>query len=202
MSDKIKKAEYLFSEIGGIDDRIIVQAMKTKGRKAVAVRRVVSLLVAAVLIVSMMLGGLVVAQRMKSEDNAVVDSISLDSALSSAEESGRTVSYSSSEQIDLFDGMAKIVWSEGEDYHVINIRTESEKRRLDSALRHTYSLDNEFTESHSLEMSVWISYGDGRVISPYLKNSYGNVGYGELFDYEAEIIPSERLSELVNYLVS
>ena len=51
-------------------------------------------------------------------------------------------------------------------------------------------------------VSVWINYGDGRVVTPYLKDTEGNVGYGTLFDYEPEIVPTKDMSKFVNSLVS
>ena len=40
---------------------------------------------------------------------------------------------------------------------------------------------------------VWIAFGDGVVISPYLKANPGNTGHGELFDYDPELELSEDL---------
>ena len=37
---------------------------------------------------------------------------------------------------------------------------------------------------------VWIALGDGRIISPCLKESNGNVAFGTLFDYDPEVEPS------------
>ena len=36
---------------------------------------------------------------------------------------------------------------------------------------------------------LWICDGAGRVVTPYLLPGEGNVGFGELFDYDPEIIP-------------
>jgi hypothetical protein len=51
--------------------------------------------------------------------------------------------------------------------------------------------------SPKLACRVWMTMGDGTVISPYLKPSPGNVGNAMLFDYDAELLPSE---ELISYL--
>jgi hypothetical protein len=52
------------------------------------------------------------------------------------------------------------------------------------------------------ETKVWVSMGDGRVISPYLAISEGNVGYGCLFDYESEVEPTDVFVQTVMDLIS
>ena len=47
--------------------------------------------------------------------------------------------------------------------------------------------------SPSPDCHVWVLCGNGEVLSPYLLASAGNVGNAELFDYNAELIPSEQL---------
>ena len=54
----------------------------------------------------------------------------------------------------------------------------------------------------ALSYRVWIVMGDGSVVTPHLKPSDGNVGSAELFDYNAELIPSQafnsQISEILN----
>ena len=49
----------------------------------------------------------------------------------------------------------------------------------------------------TVAVSVWVLDGKGNVSTPYLKTSRGNIGC-EIFDYEAEIIPDERLVDCIS----
>ena len=52
------------------------------------------------------------------------------------------------------------------------------------------------------DYSVWICYGNGEIVSPQLKNSAGNIGYCELFEYSPEIEPSKEFVDLLDELVN
>ncbi len=47
-------------------------------------------------------------------------------------------------------------------------------------------------EAAHISTRLWVSLGDGRVVTPYLKESVGNVGYGTIFDYTAELAPDDE----------
>ena len=47
----------------------------------------------------------------------------------------------------------------------------------------------------------WICFGDGLVYTPYLKSSDGNIGYGEIFDYEQELEPSKDFAHLIRDII-
>ena len=83
--------------------------------------------------------------------------------------------------------------------------TKAHKHRLDPTRR--AQLDHPATQlsredSESVEVKVWLSYGDGTVVSPYLKHTRGNTGYGTLFDYSAEVEPSEKLTSTIHKLLN
>ncbi len=48
-------------------------------------------------------------------------------------------------------------------------------------------------DSMQIDVKVWICDGRGKVMSPYLEKTKGNMGYGALFDYEQEVVPDENL---------
>ena len=49
---------------------------------------------------------------------------------------------------------------------------------------------------------MWIVYEDGRVVSPYLKHTQGNVSYGSLFDYSAEVEPNAALVKALHEVLN
>ena len=205
MNEKMKKAEYLFSELSGIDERILAEALVVRKKQRWNAKKAIVALVAASLLLAVLPGAFVVADlvREKKADNAIVDiEPTLESVLSDAGGSARVMSYSSPDGIDLFDGSVKIVWSDGESYSVVRLSNESEQNRLTSAVARSFNGARAAEQGEDNEISVWISYGDGRVITPYLKNTAGNVGYGELFEYEPEIAPTRELADVVNSLVT
>ena len=109
----------------------------------------------------------------------------------------------SAEDVQLFGGAPSVIWkySDEETYRVSPI-SRSEAERLSSLLERDKGqrIDRETTESR-LD-GVWIATGDGRVISPYLERTDGNIGYGELFEYSPEYEPSEEFSEYLCDVIS
>lgn len=216
MNVEMKKAEYLFDEIGLIDDRIIAEAMATKGvsvKRSIPVRKFVTAVAAAAVMVTVMLGTLVIGSLRGNEDGASsvgtsnqeaqAPNLTLSETLLMAEESEASSSYTSALDIDLFDGQKKIVWqsADGGEYYSLDIVGSSESTRLEKALERTYVRSENIT-SETTGVKLWICYGDGTVISPYIKAGNGNVGYGELFNYSPEIIPSDNFKELIEILIS
>lgn len=207
---KRKKAGYLLDELGEIDSRMIAEAMDIKVFKAVKSRAFVKSLAfaAAAVIVTGLSASLLLSESLKKGDemkggseNGLVLYQNLSDALSTAELADKAERFSDSESISLFDGDVKIVWqsADGGDYYTLSVGEEY-KSALSNALSQTYSISEKADSDGVVLRRVWISYGDGRVISPYLKDSAGNVGYGELFDYSPEILPSDEFLKLVNSL--
>ncbi|MBQ8140216.1 MAG: hypothetical protein IJ038_00785 [Clostridia bacterium] len=215
MNDRMKKAEYLFDELGLIDDAIVAQAAEYNKHSSVGVSRFRKTVIAAaaVMVFAMVFTGTLLigflrdrlAPRDEGSDDGVsaVYSESLSDALYKAETSG-IAEECTLESVDLFDGTARIIWRrEGGEYYAISLAGAEKRARLTRAVEAAYSNSESVSDGGSSdEVSVWISMGDGSVISPYLKKSDGNVGYGELFSYSPEIIPSSELTKLVDDIVA
>ena len=208
MSEMMKKAEYLFDEIGLIDDRLIAEAMSEQkvGRGALSIRRLTVAAVAAAMVFTASVGLTLSALIRNSDKNdgvpsqdSATDGVSLVASLAKAEVCGATV-YAEAESIDLFDGSVKIIWENAEHYYALEVSGASEIQKLERALRTTYSKAEKVGTDEGVR--VWISYGDGSVISPYLSESAGNVGYGVVFDYSPEIVPADDLARLVDDLIT
>ena len=209
---KIRSAVRLFDTIGMIDDRIIAdaeyQSPCTRERKTPFLRRyAVSL--AALLLVVVMVGGFAIANlsgvidsdtlNESMEDDAGHTELTrkpLEFVLSGAAENTNAETLSLDE-IDFFDGELSLIWSyEGDEYHKLSLRVadESEIKNCMSKSVEQIPLDN----ADETICMVWVSYGNGEVVSPYLKESAGNVGYATLFEYSPEVVPSDSFCDLVN----
>ena len=118
----------------------------------------------------------------------------LDSVLGASYES---LSFDSTP--DLFDGEPRLIWetADGQLYGVTLSAAE-----LDHLDRESGRGDKIGDLSLEAEVKVWISYGNGLVISPYLEDTPGNVGYGELFDYLPEIIPSSAVTGRIQTIIA
>ena len=206
-------AERLFDGLGLIDDRFIAEAATPYARKRSGrgFRALLIGIVSLTLALSVAVGAFVVGMmsgqnRGEAEDGAenadtgyvdgTVHANTLSAQLSSLRADTAEISVDRSD-IDLFDGSAKLIWkyADEEQYRVKPI-TDGQHERLTAILSKDKGERAVPTDNDPVE-GVWIAAGDGRVISPYLEQTAGNVGYGELFDYEPEYEPTEEFS---NYL--
>ncbi len=206
---KTEKITYLFREIGAIDDRLIHEAATWQPRRS-AMPRV--LLVAACLALSLALtvGAFVMASRRdKGEDAGAVGtpptsetpaSPDLDAVLLSQRETASYTTLSSAEEMDLFSGKVQVVWqyADTDELCVSRALSAGEVKDLTSQIGKGASVGE---SSPTLSCKVWIVMGDGRVVSPYLKSSAGNCG-SDLFDYNAELLPSEDLVSCISEILA
>jgi len=216
MKDVRKAAQYLFSEIGNVEDALLYEAIRPRVQATryagARMRRVILLAAVLGVAASLILGAFVIGffEGSKSEDalrdeNAVIGSEPKDyhtdlAVLLLDAEKGTGVQRLAADQIDLFDGKSKVIWqSEGQtDYCVKSLASTEADKKLQNAVGND---DPNPVGKTPTVVRVWFCLGDGRVVSPYLSVSEGNVGYGVLFDYEPESIPSEDLVRTVEDLI-
>ena len=215
--DKHKHAERLFDVIGMIDDSIIaecqepnVSAYKRLGT-SLRFRRFVSVCVSLAVICASLSAVLVISKLSnKKADTAPNDNdkgdggvsdqnyeYRFDTTLKNAVSSSNTERCSLNE-INFFDGEINLIWTDEntDGYYVLTL--EESQEYIEESLKKGYSqMSANTSESESIGYTVWISYGNGKVVSPELKFSKGNVGYGELFEYSPEVVPGENLVKLV-----
>ena len=204
-NEKQRKAELLFDAIGRLDDRLLQDALTWRPRNLLAITR--ALLIAATLSLSVvvMVSGILLALRRDNGPNAdsppnnseqTTPTVSLDSTLLAHRDNA---SYDTvrSEDLSFYDGKARIVWqyADSDQLCVSRELTRQELATLKAVLGKGERVG---TDSPTLRCSVWILCGNGEVLSPYLESSTGNVGQGELFDYEAELIPSDTLTSCIS----
>ena len=219
--EKQRKARRLFDAMELIDDVILTEAQTPTAARAAVSRRhkrltrwiavacAFTVIGTGILgtVVTGVLGGtlLAVLLPLKSESSSGLNetpqqapvSLSLPTLLADAARDGRGTP-TAPDDIDFFDGSVKIIWCEtGADvYYVSTLSSASLSDRIESTLAHGGApLSPE--EADTAPPQVWIAYGDGRVVSPYLKASNGNVGAATLFDYAPEITPDEALTLLL-----
>jgi hypothetical protein len=103
----------------------------------------------------------------------------------------------------LFDGSTKLIWkySDEESYRVCTISSASDTKSIQRALEHKKNFSEVSEPAVDSIDGFWICFGDGLVYTPYLKSSDGNVGYGELFDYEQELEPSKSFATFIREII-
>ena len=105
------------------------------------------------------------------------------------------ITLSSTDEVDLFDNQPKVIWkyTDSELCYVVNI-SESDLKCL-SDYSPIQSAPEEICR-------IWLTAGDGLVTSPCLKQSAGNIGYGEIFDYSPEVEVSEAFAATLARLLT
>lgn len=197
------KVYRLFDAIGELDPRVVDEALKYK-RTGVRTRRFFTVLVAACVAFSILIVGSVGLMMVNQKNDANADSFPNNSV-----EDGRTdiaellsgsTSHSTFDSVELIGAQSTIVWQEsGEDSYNVLVIDGRDCEKLVSLMKNSKGerVDESYTES----VKVWITCGDGSVISPYLTYSEGNVGYGALFEYDPEIEPDENFVEELKKLI-
>lgn len=215
MKKRSKKllASYLLDEIGSIDDRFVSEAQTWRAEKRTSRRSPIRVLLVAaslVLVLAIGIGATLTALRRQDERPPTGDQITdqpsdispverLDSVLSTALQSP-SFSPCSADELLFFDGNVRLAVKDRQTGEVYVSRTLNvyEQSGLSDALNTRGSAVASEAESGSY--LVWVTLGDGRVISPCLSLSGGNVATATLFDYEAEYIPSQSFNALVESL--
>ena len=190
-----EKAEYLYSEMNGISDVYISEALQLRKRKKPGAAFFASG-AAAVLIIAVLLPVLWLFVRHNNQD-----SVSFQLSVSGAE--GEIVANVS--EIEFFDGKAKLIISENDGFKIVSLPGASSntiERILSENQLSSLSVNQSGQAGQPEIPKMWLSLGDGRVISPYLKYSPGNISAGVLFDYEPEGEPPRRLTEYISDLLS
>ncbi len=216
---KINAAQRLFDAIGEIDDSIVKEAENVyyRPKRSLPNIRFTRLAATAAVVLALctgIIGGFIIGgnrpdikeDMSNSSDGDIATDLAknnlLKDVLFNAVEN-HAAEVISLDAIDFFDGEISIIWKyEGQSEYY---RLEFNQNTKDSVIKNKLSASTKQIDEQtadSLGLSVWISYGDGEVVSPYLKSSNGNVGYAELFDYSPEVVPNDDFAELVKSVIS
>ena len=212
--DKDRKrdsAELLFDAIGMIDDSIIEEAERVREPKSTpsfaGARRVLALAATVALLSVGVIGAFLIA------DNADTAPTYDNDGMSESKDDGEYDFYLhlltasgtggakrlAENEIDLFDGSLSLIWCYGEDdsYYKLSLDSTTSEKQIRNKLSKSNVIMNA-ERAREISYRVWISFGNGEVVSPYLKESKGNVGYGELFEYNPEVEPDSSFTSLVS----
>lgn len=182
------KAEQLFDVIGGIDERYVQNAFTYRRRriglfKPISVAAAVLIVLCAVFYSFFNLGGTEPTQKTDVFEKTLVS----------------IQANVKPENINLFDGITKLIWSYGDDvYYSVEIKGSYDSGNLFRYMT-TSSINTGGKEKSDIRF--WVNFGDGTVMTPYLTRSGGNIGYGTLFDYEPERALSDNFAAYLKNLI-
>ncbi len=190
----------LYEEIGYVDERYLQEAATYRARKKSPAWR--ALLIAAALLLSFaLLLGTVAAGVTIGVIGALINSGEQEpeplAPIAQMEQAmaGEQHASLSAEQLDFF-GRPTLIWSElgSDEYHSVMLSTYecNDLVYLMQTDRREYT-----AQSDAPKYQIWLCFGDGVVVSPYLKNTPGNAARGEVFDYDPELEMSDDLAEYI-----
>ena len=202
---RLRAADYLLDEIGNVDDRFLAEAdtpyrPSARGfgwRRVLILAATLGVLFSLLLcvFVGSMLAGIL---SNKSGDDNIRDDVNADeNTVTSYDLNGMLLSLKdqatpiyTEEELELTGSVSMVIWRyTGEEGYRARYLSESECARLMDTLSHSKGTPVS-PDGKANEVQVWIALGDGRIISPCLKESNGNVAFGTLFDYDPEVEPS------------
>ncbi len=190
---KKDKALALYCSIGMINDSIIAECQTPSlvKRKTTDNRWIAFAAVAACLV-------LIIAVVMLSNAFRPTKS-NLEGILHSAESE---LTQIDADEVDFFSGTPNIIWQNGESgkLYTLPVNDKNAFKEINILLQKG-GIELSAAEAEGISTRLWISYGDGRVVSPYLKSSAGNMAYGKLFDYTAELAPDEEWMQFIAELI-
>lgn len=140
----------------------------------------------------------------KNENSTMTESTSvtaLNSILQSCTESPSFTSISA-DDIAFFDGNVRLTVKDHQTgtLYVSRPLTRSEQTKLLNEFERVGKRVSD-TEETDEAYSVWVTLGDGQVVTPCLPATAGNVGAGMLFDYASERIPTQTFFDLIKTLI-
>ncbi|MBQ1962888.1 MAG: hypothetical protein II369_02080 [Clostridia bacterium] len=206
------KTAYLFDELGRVEDRFLDEVLTyTPSRHRLpfpwkAVGLVAAVAASLVLLVQ---GALLPFLKRVSDpmmpgqdpsDTPSAVTWSLDALLDTSTEV-KFETLSSKEEY-VFFGDAHLVWqsAESDTLFVSRPLTNVEAERLTESLA-TRPAEGVSANAEQPAWRIWLVMADGRVITPYLQLSSGNVGYASLFDYHAEVVPNADWVSFISNLM-
>ena len=191
----------LYEELGYVDERFLQEAASYRARKKSPAWRVV-LIAAALLLSFTVLLGTVAAGVTIGVIGALIDREEQpdQETLTPMEQMEQTMAQSSLKPLSAdelaFFGTPTLIWSEqgSDEYYSVTLS----KSQCEQLVYLMQSSRREYTaQSEQPTYQIWLSFGDGVVVSPYLKNTAGNAGHGTVFDYDPELEMSDDLAEYI-----
>ncbi len=223
--EKLKKAELLLAELGEIDDGLLCEAAGYRKKHTLNVRAV-AMAASFAIIVALVSGSALVKHFVNMLEAPGAQGPSIDAPFDDEQDSplqgdtnnGQGSHYSldlvlttlvdkesfafvtDPDELPYLDENAYIVWryEDGGRYYISKPLKNAEFDTIKEALG-----KGEYVGSSSpaTAAEVWVLLGDGRVISPYLELSSGNIS-SKIFKYEVEIVPDEDLIKKIQSVLT
>ena len=194
----------LYEEIGGVDERYLQQAAAYRARRNAPAWRALLIAAALTLVGALLLCTIAasvtigVLVGILGEGEEPTPPAPMEQMELAMQEAQQTRSPRSADEVEpmLFYQPMLIFSEQGSDvYYTVSLST-SECEHLISLMQSKNR--TEFTEqSAQPKYQIWLSFGDGVVVSPYLKNTAGNAGHGAVFDYDPELELDDALAERI-----
>ena len=194
---KKQKAVFLLEEIGGVDDRLLSEALTYRRKRTFSVRFLsLAACLLAVLVISIpvllqafqTLQGIDGPQETPHEGDSIA---SLDVLLEQTVQGGSYVPLSSQTEVEYFSAPYLAWQEEGSDaVYLSRALTQREVERIRSLIGKGTPVG---TSAPKSIFRVYLVIGDGTVLTPYLPSTDGNLYSSVLFDYQAELLPSYEL---------
>ena len=194
----------LYEEIGGVDERYLQQAAAYRARRNAPAWRALLIAAALTLVGALLLCTIAasvtigVLVGILGEGEEPTPPAPMEQMELAMQEAQQTRSPRSADEVEpmLFHQPMLIFSEQGSDvYYTVSLST-SECEQLISLMQSKNR--TEFTEqSAQPKYQIWLSFGDGVVVSPYLKNTAGNAGHGAVFDYDPELELGDALAEQI-----
>ncbi len=209
-------AQRLFDGIGLIDDRFIAEAQSPYAppRRGGIFKRILISAVSLSLVLCVAVGIFVIGkmgQKGGADADIPNEGIENGEGSQSTSLSGRLLALRTGtdalrvkeSELRLFESSPSVIWkyTDEEEYRVRRL-TSVEVEQLKLLYERDAGSRVSDGETDSGIDGLWIAIGDGRIVSPYLEQTAGNIGYGELFDYAPEYEPSAECSEYLCDVIS
>ena len=199
----------LYEEIGGVNERYLQQAATYRVKRRAVSWRMALIAAALVLVGSILVGTLALSIGVGVIGGMILEELvpptndqqppQSEAPIYSIAEMERSIAQRQQgiipleqEKVPLFNQDAQLIWREenSNQYYRVSL-TRDECNGILYLMQKEQKDIGEHSEQPSYQ--IWISLGDGTVISPYLKVNAGNTGHGELFDYDPEVELSEQM---------
>ena len=191
----------LYEEIGYVDERYLQEAAVYRARKKASAWRPLLIAAAIMLSVTLLLGtlaaGTVIGVILTLGEGNEQEQPESMTALQQMEQTMADCALTplSEDELELFDAPVLIWREQGSDAYYSVTLSQYECDMLAYLMQ---SRRHECTDqSQAPAYQIWICFGDGVVVSPYLKNTAGNTSHGAVFDYDPELEMSDALAKYI-----
>lgn len=207
------KISYLFDEIGKIDDKFVNEAMLVGAQKRQkrSISKALTLVAAVVLVFVLSITAIANLERAMNqsvnddlEENKDLyenkDRLYAELTLLDAQALSAAVVNEPVENL-LYNSTTRLIWTFGDGvYYSVTVRNSADEQIIQNYLRsdHTAKAD---PDEEFPDFKFWISFGDGKSVSPYLDRNGGRESYGILSDYLPEIYPSDAFASFIGELI-